>query len=71
MVYPDEGHGFAKPTNNIAFNAVTENFLAKCLGGRAGAGRRYARALPPRRSGPGGSTSKVVVGPNRPSSKLR
>jgi hypothetical protein len=21
--------------NNIAFNAVTENFLARCLGGRA------------------------------------
>jgi dipeptidyl aminopeptidase/acylaminoacyl peptidase len=28
VVFPDEGHGFAKPTNNIAFNAVTENFLA-------------------------------------------
>jgi hypothetical protein len=35
VVYPDEGHGFAKPTNNIAFNAVTENFLSSCLGGRA------------------------------------
>ena len=35
VVYPDEGHGFAKPANNIAFNAVTENFLASCLGGRA------------------------------------
>ena len=35
VLYPDEGHGFAKPTNNIAFNAVTENFLATCLGGRA------------------------------------
>ncbi|MCH2488496.1 MAG: prolyl oligopeptidase family serine peptidase, partial [Erythrobacter sp.] len=35
VVYPDEGHGFAKPTNNIAFNAITENFLASCLGGRA------------------------------------
>ena len=35
VVFPDEGHGFAKPTNNIAFNAVTENFLATCLGGRA------------------------------------
>ncbi|WP_371819673.1 alpha/beta fold hydrolase [Erythrobacter sp. 3-20A1M] len=35
VLFPDEGHGFAKPTNNIAFNAVTENFLASCLGGRA------------------------------------
>ena len=35
VLFPDEGHGFAKPTNKIAFNAVTEGFLAKCLGGRA------------------------------------
>ncbi len=35
VVFPDEGHGFAKPTNNIAFNAIIENFLATCLGGRA------------------------------------
>lgn len=35
VVFPDEGHGFARPVNNIAFNAVTENFLAPCLGGRA------------------------------------
>jgi len=35
VLYPDEGHGFHKPENNIAFNAVTENFLATCLGGRA------------------------------------
>ncbi|HEU4650977.1 MAG TPA: S9 family peptidase, partial [Croceibacterium sp.] len=35
VVFPDEGHGFAKPTNRIAFNAVTEAFLATVLGGRA------------------------------------
>lgn len=35
VLFPDEGHGFARPANNIAFNAVAENFLAKCLGGRA------------------------------------
>ena len=35
VVFPDEGHGFARPANNIAFMAVTENFLGKCLGGRA------------------------------------
>ncbi len=34
VLFPDEGHGFAKPTNNIAFNAVTEAFLGTCLGGR-------------------------------------
>jgi len=35
VLFPDEGHGFARPENNIAFNAVTENFLAGCLRGRA------------------------------------
>ena len=35
VLFPDEGHGFARPANNIAFNAVTENFLQTCLGGRA------------------------------------
>lgn len=35
VLFPDEGHGFARPPNNLAFNATTENFLAKCLGGRA------------------------------------
>ncbi|WP_420137155.1 S9 family peptidase [Sphingomonas sp.] len=35
VVFPDEGHGFARPVNNIAFNAITENFLSACLGGRA------------------------------------
>ena len=34
VVFPDEGHGFAKPENNNAFNAVTEAFLAEHLGGR-------------------------------------
>lgn len=35
VLFPDEGHGFARPVNNIAFNAVAENFLAGCLNGRA------------------------------------
>lgn len=35
VLYPDEGHGFAKPENNIAFQAVAETFLAEHLGGRA------------------------------------
>jgi dipeptidyl aminopeptidase/acylaminoacyl peptidase len=34
LLYPDEGHGFARPENNLSFYAVTEAFLAKCLGGR-------------------------------------
>lgn len=35
VVYPDEGHGFARPENRLSFNAVAEAFLAQCLGGRA------------------------------------
>ncbi|HIJ72584.1 MAG TPA: S9 family peptidase [Candidatus Hydrogenedentes bacterium] len=33
-LYPDEGHGFARPENNLSFWAITEAFLARCLGGR-------------------------------------
>jgi dipeptidyl aminopeptidase/acylaminoacyl peptidase len=33
-VFPDEGHGFARPENRTAFNAASEEFLAKYLGGR-------------------------------------
>lgn len=35
VLYPDEGHGFARPDNRIDFNARAELFLAKHLGGRA------------------------------------
>ena len=35
LLFPDEGHGFRKPQNNIAFYAVTEQFLSQCLGGQA------------------------------------
>ena len=34
VLYPDEGHGFQKPENNLSFFAVAEAFLAECLGGR-------------------------------------
>ena len=34
VLFPDEGHGFARPANSLAFNAVTELFLSKHLGGR-------------------------------------
>ncbi|OQZ06410.1 MAG: dipeptidyl aminopeptidase, partial [Planctomycetes bacterium UTPLA1] len=34
VLFPDEGHGFARPENRTAFYAVVEEFLAKQLGGR-------------------------------------
>lgn len=34
LVAPDEGHGFARPVNNMAMVASAEKFLAKHLGGR-------------------------------------
>jgi dipeptidyl aminopeptidase/acylaminoacyl peptidase len=34
LLYPDEGHGFARPENNQSFSAVAEAFLGRCLGGR-------------------------------------
>ena len=35
MLFPDEGHGFAKPENRMIFYAAAEKFLARHLGGRA------------------------------------
>ena len=34
VVFPDEGHGFARPENRLAFSAVAEAFLAEQVGGR-------------------------------------
>jgi dipeptidyl aminopeptidase/acylaminoacyl peptidase len=34
VLFPDEGHGFQKPENNLSFFAVADAFLAECLGGR-------------------------------------
>ena len=34
LVFEDEGHGFRKPENNLAFHAAAEEFLAEHLGGR-------------------------------------
>jgi dipeptidyl aminopeptidase/acylaminoacyl peptidase len=34
VVFPDEGHGFARPENNRRFDAAAEAFLGKYLGGR-------------------------------------
>jgi dipeptidyl aminopeptidase/acylaminoacyl peptidase len=33
VLFSDEGHGFARPANEKAFDAVAETFLAQCLGG--------------------------------------
>ena len=52
VLYPDEGHGFARPENNIAFFAIAENFLAECIGGRA---EPLGDALKP-------SSAKIVEG---------
>ena len=52
VVYPDEGHGFARPENRTDFNARAEAFLGTHLGGRVEpmAGTEVA-----------GSTAKVRV----------
>ena len=34
VLFPDEGHGFVRPENRLAFTAVAEAFLAANLGGR-------------------------------------
>lgn len=34
VLFPDEGHGFQRPENRMAFNAVAEIFLAEHLEGR-------------------------------------
>jgi dipeptidyl aminopeptidase/acylaminoacyl peptidase len=41
LVAPDEGHGFARPINNLAMVSAMEPFLAKYLGGR------YQEDVPP------------------------
>ena len=35
LLFPDEGHGFSRPENRMAFYAEAEAFLARHLGGRA------------------------------------
>jgi dipeptidyl aminopeptidase/acylaminoacyl peptidase len=41
LVAPDEGHGFARPINNLAMVTAIEEFLPKYLGGR------YQKDVPP------------------------
>jgi dipeptidyl aminopeptidase/acylaminoacyl peptidase len=47
LLFPDEGHGFARPENRLKFMAAAEAFLAKHVGGRAEPG---AAAPPPRKT---------------------
>ncbi|MDX1501337.1 MAG: S9 family peptidase [Thermoanaerobaculia bacterium] len=35
VVYPDEGHGFRRPENQLDFRYRADGFLADCLGGRS------------------------------------
>ena len=35
LLFPDEGHGLARPENRLRFYAAAEVFLARHLGGRA------------------------------------
>jgi dipeptidyl aminopeptidase/acylaminoacyl peptidase len=52
ITFKDEGHGFVRPANRLAFFAVAEAFLAKHLGGRC----------QPFEGDLSGSTMKVEVG---------
>ena len=53
VLYPDEGHGFARPENRLSFYAVSEAFLAEHLGGRYRADRRCLCRLEHHRAGGG------------------
>jgi dipeptidyl aminopeptidase/acylaminoacyl peptidase len=33
VLFPDEGHGFARAENSLAFYGITEAFISACLGG--------------------------------------
>jgi len=52
VLYPDEGHGFARPENALDFTSRAEAFLAACLGGRL---------EPLQGDGIPGSTAQVTV----------
>ncbi len=41
LLAPDEGHGYARPVNNMAVLAAAERFLSKHLGGR------FQESMPP------------------------
>ncbi len=58
VLYPDEGHGFARPENRIDFNARAEAFLGACLGGRV-------EPLPEGGKVPGSTAVVKVVEPRK------
>ena len=35
ILYPDEGHGFARPENRLSFTAAAEAFLSSHISARA------------------------------------
>src|SRR5262249_19760653 len=57
VLYPDEGHGFARPENRLDFAARAEAFLAEHLGGR------YERLPDGKGAGSPGMRGKGVAPP--------
>ncbi len=53
VLFPDEGHGFSRPANDLAFKTVVEAFLAQHLGGSA---------LAPDRAEVAGNRMEIVEG---------
>jgi dipeptidyl aminopeptidase/acylaminoacyl peptidase len=45
VVFPDEGHGFARPVNSIAFFAITEKLSRQVSGRERRAHRRLRQGL--------------------------
>ena len=68
LVAPDEGHGFARPVNNMAAFAAAERFFAKFLGGRHQetmppevTAQLKLMTVDPKTVGPGTAESAVVT----------
>ncbi len=59
LLYPDEGHGFIKIENRLAFYYAAESFLAHVIGGRYSSNNNYYK----------NSSMKVITGENIISSK--
>lgn len=46
MLFPDEGHGFARPENRLKFYAAMEQFLGRHLGGRVEEAKEETKEAP-------------------------
>ncbi|MCK7474130.1 MAG: hypothetical protein MZV49_12745 [Rhodopseudomonas palustris] len=57
VLYPDEGHGFARPENRTSFYAISEGFLAQLPRRPLRTGRQRLRGLEP--AGAGGRARHV------------